>query len=736
MRRYRSLFLILLFLLPLSMLTADPKPDSLDNEPTIALVLSGGGALGLAHIGVLEVIEELGIPIDLVVGTSMGGLVGGLYSVGYTPLEIKTIVKELDWLDMFVAPSSPYDYYYGPVIDGEQNILSFSFDEHGFGSSLGVISDQKILSLLSRLVVNISPIDDFDEFYRPFRTVGVDILTGEEIIFESGSLVDALRATMSIPSVFAPYEVEGRYFIDGGTTNNLPVDVALDLGADLVIAVDVDSEKITDYSDLRSSLDIFSQYVQIVIDHNEQENSKLADVLIEPDLTGLNVAMFTSYDEFLIRGEEAARDMIDELKLFRDEISACRSIVIPDPERIGYYNSIDDQTFNEISVSIDDDLFPIDLFDQFETKSLGHAITAQLEQSINRIVSSGRYDSISYGLIPSEEDEFGYDLQLRPTISDRGKHSLGLGFSFDGGYSGVLDESWYLDPSLTASLVMTELFGTNAYALLDMKISDQFIGHMELFSPIGPAVYIRPTLNLYNEEFTSEEGSIDRSILLSASQELGLLIGKFTEIGLNIKEQVSWIATDDDGNTDLLADFDIVYGPSINWQNNESHRFIHDGIISKSSIDFSILGSDSWYQRICIAHDHHLPITDLGTLSYDILFGSYKGKFTNRQLSFDIGGWDGIPGYLTSKEIYDDVFLIGAAYQHRFETLSQVLGVDIYGITEFKVGNGWDDFPEFEELTLKYGSAMGLGINSFFGDVILGIGINQDAQLAYYILMN
>ena len=730
----RSLAAVFFILLICSAVPAESMDEAAGRDPQVALVLSGGAALGFAHIGVLKVIEELGIPVDIVVGTSMGGLAGGLYAIGYTPEEIQEIVASTDWVDLFLPPSSPYDYYFGPVIDGEQNILSFSFDKDGFGTSLGVISDQKILSMLSRITSKVSYIDDFDQFSRRFRCVGVNLLTGEEKVFDSGRIADAMRATMSIPTVFSPYEIDGNYYLDGGVRNNLPVDVARSLGADIIIAVDVDSEQISSPEKLNSSIDILTQTLLIILDSTEDEHAKLADLVIQPDLSGLNAAMFTEYEEFIKRGEAAARELEAKLISLRDQVSKTRDNPIPAPEREGVYANLPNPEFHTVSLATDDELFPLDLFEGIRETTLDHATLEELDRSINRIVATGRYDSIRYALVPADD---GFDLEISPILSDRGRNSIGLGFAFDAEYSANLAVPWYLDPALTASLVFTELFGTHAYAMMDMKLGEQFKLDLELFTPIGSFGYIHPTVNLYNEELTAADETIKRSILLSARQEAGLLFGRFTEIGAHFSEYISWLYGEDPEAVDVQTDIDLVFGPSFIWKDTEHHPFIHSGIIHSSFIEFSMIPSDSWYHRIFLEHDHHIPITEYGTLSYDLHFGSYSGRFTNRQMGFDIGGWDGIPGYLTSRNVYNDALMIGVAYQHRFKTISEVIGADIYGITQFRLGNGWDEFPGSpDEIDLKFGSGAGIGISSFLGDVIIGVGINQDAGVAYYILMN
>ncbi|MFH2113769.1 MAG: patatin-like phospholipase family protein, partial [Spirochaetota bacterium] len=214
-------------------------PGSIPERPTVALVLEGGGALGLAHIGVITAIEALGIPVDIVVGTSMGAIVGGLYAIGYDSAGLETMAAETDWLDLFSenlpARSDPYKSRESQ----SRYFASVQFDRYGLRGSGGLLTGMKILTYMDCLVSGIPSPVDFDTLPRRFRAVATDISTGKAVVLRDGSIADAMRASMGIPGVFAPHRIDGLFLMDGGIVDNLPVDVARDLGADVVIAVDL-----------------------------------------------------------------------------------------------------------------------------------------------------------------------------------------------------------------------------------------------------------------------------------------------------------------------------------------------------------------------------------------------------------------------------------------------------------------------------------------------------------------
>ncbi len=739
MKTYKTFaMIILLIVIPIegyaqSEISALQTKDA----PTVALVLSGGAALGFAHIGVLKVLDELGIPIDMVLGTSMGGLIGGMYAIGYTPQEIEEASDKIDWYGLFMAPNSVQDFYLEPIVDSQKNILSFSFDEHGLGKSLGIFSDQKINSLMSELTAKVSYVDDFDELYIPLRTVAVDILTGDAVVFDSGRIVDALRATMSIPTLFPPYQVNGHYYIDGGVLNNLPVNVARELGADIVIAVSVSPEPYISMDEISSSLDVLTQSLNIVISATERDRAKLADILISPDLTELGRYQFWEYDEFIERGEKAAREKEPQLRALRDKIAQTRDCTPRAVDRVGSYTSSEVLRFDKIVLSTEDNQFPMELFDGFHDRLLSDLTQKKLVNIFNRIVNNGRYSSITYRLVPSEKYGSAYDLELNAIPSDRGRNTIGIGARVLGGFAQALQDPWYFTPAVTTSLVFTDLFNTHAYASFDAWVSEDLYAQLELFAPLGSFIYFHPSLTFYNESFsTSETLDTSRSIELSAKQNVGVMLGKFTEFGLRLHEQLLWLVQGEGDDTSYDTAIGLLFGPSISWKTTKESRFIHEGIVSYANLDIPLIAGNNWYERFCLSHNHFIPVSYNGTLSYNVFVGSNKGDFTTKQQSFDIGGWDGIPGYLFDHMIVDDAFLLGLQYQQRFGDFSDILGLDFYGIGQIRVGNGWDDFPDPADFSVKYGASLGLGVKSFLGDVILGIGMNQDAQLAYYLVMN
>ena len=246
----RTKFVILLLLLAL-LLPANVAGDyteaegsavSLQGErPKIGLALSGGGAGGGAHVGVLKALEEMDVPIDFIAGTSMGAIVGGFYAAGYSADSIKALMLNVDWQAAFSDRPSRRDQTMRKKELESEFLIPYriGFNKGSIQLPLGVIEGQHLDQIFHRILQGVNEVNDFDELHIPFRAVATDLVSGEEVILATGSLPDALRASMSIPGVFAPVRMNDRLLVDGGMANNLPVSVVRAMGADIVIAVDI-----------------------------------------------------------------------------------------------------------------------------------------------------------------------------------------------------------------------------------------------------------------------------------------------------------------------------------------------------------------------------------------------------------------------------------------------------------------------------------------------------------------
>jgi len=285
-------------------------------RPKIALVLSGGGAKGFAHIGVLKVLEEEGFPIDLIVGTSMGGLVGGIYSLGYNASELETLVKALDWETVF-ADEIPRAYRSKNDQLIKQRYL-FSLPINGdkkLSLPQGLIKGQNVLNIFCGLAGNVPPDADFSKLPIPYACVATDLETGEEVILKDGFLPTAMFSSMAIPLVFQPVSHNGRLLVDGGIVDNFPTDVARKMGADIIIGVDIRGD-FRDQMNLKSINGVLSQLVNFFDQSKDSLNKSLCDLIIRPNVSEYSVSSFNNVavDSLILRGEKAAHKFRTELR--------------------------------------------------------------------------------------------------------------------------------------------------------------------------------------------------------------------------------------------------------------------------------------------------------------------------------------------------------------------------------------------------------------------------------------
>ena len=289
------------------------------DRPKIGLVLSGGGAKGLAHIGILKSLEEAGITPDYITGTSMGSIIGGLYSIGYTADEIREIALAADWerllsnkilLDEVVYEEKNYygRYIYGVGIRG----FKPEFPK-------GLIEGQKLSNLLSGLTRPVSGISDFSLLPIPFACVATDIETGLKVVLDQGSLARSLRASMAIPTVFTPVEINGQLLVDGGLVHNFPVEENLEMGADYIIGVFVGNQLLKK-DELDSPLSVLTQSAFIHSSFTTEEQRALVDLYIEPDMGPYGPGSFADAPSIIGIGDSCGRMFLDEFRNLKDSL--------------------------------------------------------------------------------------------------------------------------------------------------------------------------------------------------------------------------------------------------------------------------------------------------------------------------------------------------------------------------------------------------------------------------------
>ena len=410
-------------------------------RPKVAWVLSGGGARGAAHIGALMELEDAGIPVDVVVGTSFGALTGGLYSAGYSPEDLASIVTSIDWDRLLDDRPDRRLVNFNGKKRLDRNLLQLQFELLDLQLPTGLQAGQRIRQLLDRLsaVPSAEASNDFDRLRIPFRCVAADLISGKPVIFKSGSLGTALRASMAVPGVITPVEFGDTLLVDGGVVDNLPVRPALDWGADVVIAIDVTTPLRSKKDQFRSLIDVLDQTIGLRIEQDMERSRKKADIVVRPELEGFTVASFSQVSEMIPRGREAIRGRLDEIR------SILRSRGIPlgtasKSSRILAAEKFDAETggFPEEEVVVDaveitgNSTYSDDTVLR-HTRGAGQSgptTIQQIDQDVSSVYGSGLFRTANFQLRNSPQGNRVLSLE----VDEASPNSLGLGLRYDKDY--------------------------------------------------------------------------------------------------------------------------------------------------------------------------------------------------------------------------------------------------------------------------------------------------------------
>lgn len=455
----KKTIIVLMFLLSLSPAMGQGVIDSTavvpqPHRPKIGVAFSGGGAKGASHIGVLKYMEEIGIPVDYITGTSIGSIIGGLYALGYTPDEMAYLIANMDWSFYM---SNGVGRSYQSSTSREQNsqfLLSVPFGTGNFEkrsldilSTLpsGVINGASLINLFNRLSIGYNDSVDFNKLPIPFACVATDILTGDSVVLRSGNFAKAIRSSMAIPGVFSPVHWDNYLLADGGLVDNFPVDVCKQMGADIVIGIDLADKMAATPEELKSLPQQLSQYLSIAVSGNRGMNKELCDLYMHPDVSGYNMLSFThdAIDTLVRRGYECAKSHHDELVALKKRLERWgESQQVYQAPRAKYLAETDTFVLANViynGVSEEEEEWLKDQ-DGLET---GLPMTVNdIESAINILTGTGSFATITYKLYETEEeywlthmvysDALGREsYRLIINLEPAEPHSFAIGFRYD-----------------------------------------------------------------------------------------------------------------------------------------------------------------------------------------------------------------------------------------------------------------------------------------------------------------
>jgi NTE family protein len=699
---------------------APPGPS----RPRIALVLEGGGALGLAHIGALKVLEEMGVPIDMVVGTSMGSIVGGLYSVGYDAGQLEGIMEGMDWGEMFSEDSRSERRAILNDIRDARYFAEIEFDAHGFRTRGGLLSGRNILGFFDRLTLGAPA--DFDELPRRYRAVATDLESGDAVALSRGSLADAMRASMSFPAIFAPYYLGGRYLVDGGVADNLPVDVAKGMGADLVIAVDLQGGSA--YDPKKSGLSSIDAVTRS-FDQLTQANSKLqlssADFVITVDLKGYWITDFAKGAEILRLGEKAARGREAELRAFLTGAGALEAPAAPSiPPAPAVLREPISALLVEGAVSEKDKAEARSIY----SGAIGLADSGPfLESAYRALDAKGKYEFIRLRVDPSAgRRTLVVSLAKKPEPGD----SLRLGLAYSSFFADAISNKLVVTPGM----VLRGFPAKGSELHVDATMLDTPGIEVDLVQPFLDSLDLRASLSARSDIDTY----YDASAANYQYQTLAASGGVFLETGYLAHELLSlgWRA-DLLGGDDISAIYSCptVRRASLLLLSSEYRRLDHpalptSGLFVKADFGLSSrrLGSERDFQTLLGKCGAYVPVGAAGSIGFKGIMGT--------DFSLGSGGGDAAPLYyrpaLSDRTLFPAPLSIG-------ETMGSFVaggGIDLK--FSLRRPEGLVNIPLYAIVTAAAGAAIQdaeafrAGNPPWHMNASLGLGIRFDDAFSVY----
>jgi NTE family protein len=679
----------------------------------VAVVLSGGAALGFAHVGVLKVIEEVGIPIDIVVGTSMGAIVGGLYAAGYSPSDMEKISRGVDWQSAFddALADSPYSFREREL--SRRYPFSLDLNSGGFWANRGLFGAQSITTLLELMTLNVAAIDDFDLLPRRFRAVAADIATGEQVVLKRGSLADAMRASATIPLLFRPFMLDGRALVDGGIVNRLPTDIAREMGAEIVIAVDVGEIPPLAAGERRRTVDMLGQMTRVLTEQSSASRRALADLVISPDLSDFQRTDFYRAPGIIRQGEEQARGYWKELAAIARRIAETRPLE-PRGDRVGPYLSSSTppvaQTLLVQGASAENEQIVRKAFSPLLKVPLA---PQRLQAAMNDAYQSGRFEEVRAGMA-SRDGTSELVVSTVPVAPARAAALLGL--SYQGDVSQTQSNSLVIRPGI----MVRDLTGKGSQLIVDARLVDTLGAGIEYFQPLGSGLFLDGygsylfEKDIFLQNDSAQVGRVDRGP--TAGAWTGLVLGQTGEV----KAGLAWsgqhyldpshpVAVD---STSSVARFLVAV------DTRPARVFPTRGFGIGLGYDQALpaLGGNESYKKLSLDAAATFPV--FRSLALGLTF-SGGTDFTRNASSpgalgpaeaFSLRSDSQFRGYQEWDIRGSHKLAAGLDLQLRLPGFNQLIGTDLYVLGNLSGGNCWTDLPlSVQALTWHYGASLGLG---------------------------
>lgn len=723
----KFLCLILAVVLSLSYSKAVfPQDDG--HRPKIGLALSGGGARGGAHVGVLKALEQLQIPVDYIAGTSMGAIIGGLYASGYSTTEIEELLRDIDWDRALTDRPDRRDRTMRKKEIESDFLIPYrlGYNEGQLQAALGAIEGQHLDLLFQRMLLPVTGIERFDDLPIPFRAVATDLVTGEAVVLDEGSLSDALRASMSVPGIFAPVRHKDRWLVDGGMSNNLPVNIVREMGADIVIAVDI-SSPLLDEEQLTSVLSVTEQLTNFLTRRTTRqqiENLGPGDVLIVPDLGEFSATDFEGADTIVPLGEEAALARREDLAalVYPREVRPVPPAAGDGPYVVHFVDIANDSVLDEQIIRSRLAVTPGQELD-----------LPALERSLDRIYSLDVFTSVTYDMVTNPQGDTG----LLITAENRswGPNYLQFGLELSNDFAG--SSGFKLGASYTRNALNS--LGGELRVLTSMGRED--VLNIDYYQPVDPEArwfvnpdvrWRRQTYTLWNERDRAAEFEIKG---WATSLGVGRNFGTTDEVRLDYRfgrskgDLLVGILPPLEENRTRIGEFVVsyqhdslssLYFPTSGSTHRLYYRYADDS-----------LGSDLDYRQAAAAGSFVFSRgKNTGLMNYE--FGYSIDDTVPASRWFELGGFSRLSGLAPDQLLGPQAGLVAVAYYRR---LNDIRFFPAYAGMTLEAGNVWDSVDEVGFDSLRFSGSLFVGAESPLGPLYFAIGYSDSGDTAAYFYL-
>lgn len=704
-------------------LLAVPAGAQTAERPRIGLALAGGGAKGIAHVGVLEMLEEWNVPVDYVAGTSMGAIVGGLWASGFTPAELASTIESVDWPELMSDDPPRRDLSFRRKQDSGRYLLDLELGigRDGLAAPSGLQTGQKLTLLLQWLTRHVADVRDFDELPTPFRCVAADINSGETVVLDGGDLARAIRASMAIPGVFTPVELDGRTLVDGGITNNLPIDVVRSMGADIVIAVDL-AKPDTDRQ-VEGWFGIFGRMTQMLTRQNVELRLPDADILLVPPWDRrIGTLEFSGLGEIRAFGRAAAVEKEAEL----------RALAV-DPETYERFAARRDKppapkiVVGDIRLQGNERVDPRVIRSVLTVERGAELDPAVLEEDLGTIYGLGDFERVGFRLEPRANDTT--DLVIDMDEKPWGPNYLHFGLFFDSD----LDSEF--NASMLVNLTMTRLNARGAEWRNDLRIGRRHGLFSELYQPLGfrGGWFAAPTLSFERRRpdlfIDGERVAELRETRWAVGAGLGYQFSKYAEVRA-VAEYGNRRLAQETGSLEIASVDSRVAGLRLIAEADRLDDVVFPTIGTRTTFNlFSSrdeLGSEVNYNTGELRYSQFHP-RGRTRLLWGLEAASRIGA---REIPiwdlFTLGGFGSLSGFADDelRGQYKGVLRAGL-YRELGESLR------IGGFLE--AGNVWQDTDDIGTDTLIYTATAFVGLDSLLGPIILAWGVSDASSSQVYL---